>query len=110
MRLLVVRGKESFPAICFKCAKPASRLIKVELSNVDASVSIGRFLFSLMIPFGRLFSAFDTKSDIFLRLRLPICDICRKQKVKPVVQSYDLEGREIRLVVHERFRELVLLR
>lgn len=109
MRLLAVRGKQDFPPFCFNCAQPARKTINVNVSNVDGAVSIGRALFSLAVPFGRLFSAFDAaKRDIFVRLRLPICDACRKQKVKPEVQSYDLEDREVRLVVHERFRELVV--
>jgi hypothetical protein len=108
MRLLVVRGGESFPNICFNCAEPARHLVKVEVSNVDAATSVGRSLFSLAVPFGRIFSAFDAaKKDISLSLKLPICDACRKRKIKPELQSYDLEGREMRLVVHERFRDSV---
>ena len=111
MRLLVVRGREGFPPICFNCGQPATRMVKVQVSNVDALVSIKRELLARLIPFGRLFSAFDAaKRDIFIRLRLPRCDVCRKRKVRPEVQSYDLEAREVRLVVHERFRDGVTAR
>jgi hypothetical protein len=69
---------------------------------------MGRAIFSMFAPFGWLFSAFNAaKHDIFVHIKLPICDSCRRQKVRPEVQSYDLEDREIRLVVHERFREMV---
>ena len=108
MRLLVLRGGESLPPLCFSCAQPARRMIKVQVSNVDAGTSVGRALFDLLVPFGRLFSAFDAgKRDIFMTRKLPICEDCRKRRIKPEIQSYDLEAREIRLVVHERFRDLV---
>jgi hypothetical protein len=111
MRLLVVRGGESFPDLCFNCAQPARRRIKLQVSNVDAAASLRRGLLGSLVPFGRLFSAFDAaKRDIFLSLKLPICDDCRKQRIKPEVQSYDLESREMRLVVNERFRDMVRCR
>jgi hypothetical protein len=111
MRLLVIRGGESFPNICFIFAGSARRFIKVSLSNVDAATSIGRTLFSFLVPFGRIFTAFEAaKKDVFLSLKLPVCDSCRKRKVKPEVQSYDLESGEIRLVVHEQFRDSVVRR
>jgi len=106
MRLLVLRSGESFPALCFNCAEPAQRTTKVNVSNVDASVSLGRG-FLWFFPFS-VFTAFDAaKRDIFLTCKLPICKACRKRGVKPEIQSYDLEAREIRLVVHERFRDQV---
>jgi hypothetical protein len=109
MRLLVVRGKLAFPAVCFNCAQPARKMIKVDVSNVDAGVSIGRVFFSILVPFGRLFTAFDAaKRDVFIQLKLPICNACRKRGARPEVQSYDLESREIRLIVHEHFREQVM--
>lgn len=107
-RLLVIRGGESFPSICFSCAGSARRFAKLRISNVDAATSLGRSLFSVFVPLGRLFTAFDAaKKDVFLSLSLPICDACRKQKIKPEVQSFDLESREVRVVVHEQFRDLV---
>src|SRR5262249_4199287 len=108
MRLLVLRGHESLPNLCFNCAELARRSVKVAISNVDTATSIGRSLVSHLVPFGRIFTAFDAaKRDISLRLKLPVCDACRKQKRKPEVQSYDLESREVRLIVHERFRDSV---
>ena len=83
-------------------------MTKVQVSNVDSAISLRRGLLAHFVPFGRLFSAFDAaKRDIFLSLKLPICDDCRKRRIKPEIQSYDLESREIRLVVNERFRDLV---
>jgi hypothetical protein len=109
MSLLVIRNRSVFPPICFNCAQPARKSVKINVSNVGAAVSIGRGLLAVLLPFGRLFTAFNAaKRDIFIRLRLPICDACRKRKVKPNVQSYDLEDREVRLIVHERFRDLVV--
>lgn len=108
MRLLVIHGCESFPSICFSCAGSASRFAKVRITNVDASTALSRSLFSVFVPFGRLFTAFDAaKNDRFLSLKLPVCDSCRKRKVKPEVQSFDFEIREIRVIVHERFRDAV---
>jgi hypothetical protein len=108
MRLLLVRGGQSFPNICFNCAEPARRVVKVEVSNVDAAAVLGRGLLSRLLPFGGLFSAFEAaKRDIFVSTRLPICDGCRKRKIKPEVQSYDLESREMRLVVNENFRDAI---
>jgi len=108
MRLLVVHEGDSFPAICFSCGQPAQNLVKVRLTNVDAAASIGRAVFGLLVPFGRIFSAFSAaKHDVFVKVKLPVCGLCRKQKMKPQVQSYDLESREARLVVHERLRQAV---
>ena len=76
---------------------------------MDAGVLAGRTLFEIFVPFGRLFNAFNAaKRDIFIQLKVPVCDDCRKRKIKPEVQSYDLEAREIRLVVHKGFRDLIL--
>jgi hypothetical protein len=109
MRLLVVRGRQVFPQICFNCGEPSTRIVKVQVSNVDALISLKRGVLAMLVPFGRLFSAFDAaKRDIFIWLRLPMCDACRKRKVRPEVQSYDLQEREVRLVVHERFRDGVM--
>jgi len=109
MRLLVVRGRQVFPSFCFNCAEPARKMVKVDVSNVDAGVAVERFFIGLLVPFGRLFSSLDAaKRDISFGVKLPICDACRRRKVKPEVQSYDLEDREMRLVVHERFREMAM--
>ena len=109
MRLLVVRRGQSFPNICFNCAEPALKLVKVKISNVDAGVTVGRILFSMVMPFARLLSAFEAaKTDIFMTLKVPICDTCRKRKIRPEIQAYDLEAKEMRVVVHEQFRDSTL--
>ena len=108
MRLLVLRGRERFPDICFHCAGSAHRVVKVRISNVDAATALSRSLFSIFIPFGRLFAAADAaKNDRSMSVKLPICDDCRRRKVQPVVQSFDLESRELRVIVHEHFRDSV---
>jgi len=108
MRLLALRGGESLPSLCFSCAGSAHRFVKVRISNVDAVTSLGRSLLGVFVPFGRLFTAFGAaKRDMFMSLRLPICDDCRKRRIKPEVQSFDLESREVRVVVHEQFRDCV---
>ena len=108
MRLLVIHGKETFPSICFSCAAPASRFAKIRITNADAATALSRALFNIFVPFGRLFSAFDAaKNDRLLSLRVPVCDSCRKRKARPEVQSFDFESREIRLIVHEQFRDAV---
>jgi hypothetical protein len=108
MRLLAVRGGDKFPSICFSCGAPANRFVAVTQSNVDVETSIRRALFRIFVPFGGLFSAFESaKHDKSFSLKLPICEKCRKQKIKPEVQSFDLESREVRLVVHEKFRDNV---
>jgi hypothetical protein len=107
-RLLVIRGGESLPNICFSCAGSAHRFVIVKISNVDAATSLRRSLFSILVPLGRLFTAFDSaKSDRFLSVKLPVCDNCRRRKVKPEVQSFDLESREVRVIVHEQFLDSV---
>jgi hypothetical protein len=108
MRLLVVRWGESFPTICFSCADSASRFTKVRITNVGTATELSRLLLWAFVPFGRLFAAFEaSKNDRSMSVKLPICDNCRKRKVKPEVQSFDLERREIRLIVHEQFRDAV---
>jgi hypothetical protein len=109
LRLLVVRPGMTFPMICFHCGQPARRHVDAQVSNVDSAVSMKRWLWRQSIPFGGLFAAFEAaKHDLTVRIRLPICDVCRKLKVQPEIQSYDLEDREIRLVVHENFRDLAM--
>jgi len=106
MRVLVVRGQMSFPQLCFNCGEPARRWVKIEISNVDAMTSVRRGLVSRIFMFGGLLSAFEAaKHDIFVTLKPPICDSCRKRGIKPETQSYDLEDREMRVVVHRRFRD-----
>lgn len=108
MRLLIIRGSEAFLNICFNCAGVANRWVKLKISNVDVATSLRRSLLRHLVPLGGLFTAFSAaKNDRSFTLKLPVCDACRKQKIKPEVQSYDFESGEIRIVVHEQFRESV---
>lgn len=108
MKLLVLRGTPVFPALCFNCAEPARRSLPIHISNLDPGEAIKRSFISRFVLFGNLFMAFEAaKNDISMILRLPVCDTCRKKRIKPEVQSYDLESREVRVVVHEQFRDAV---
>lgn len=48
--------------------------------------------------------AFESaKEDIEIRIKLPTCAGCKSSKITPVVQSYNLEEREVHVIVHKDF-------
>jgi hypothetical protein len=107
MCLLSIRQHDFLPNICFRCAQPAQKMVQAQASNVDALVSIKRLFVTLSFPVvTRLFAAFDAANrDMFLSVKIPICKTCKKQRIKPEIQSYDLEYGNVRIVVHEAFRK-----
>jgi hypothetical protein len=108
MRALAIRGDHVFPPFCFNCGEPARNHRKIVITNVDVFQRIRWAVWTYLIPFGKYLAAARAERYKTIRLEVPICETCRKAKIWPEVQSFDLDERETRLIVHERFRERVV--
>lgn len=101
--LLIFPGLK-LPNVCFNCGMPASRQVAATYSNVTRQKWWGRWLLSRLIPFGNLLMSFEAaREDVEMTISLPVCSGCRAAKVRPVVQSYNLDDREAHVIVSKEF-------